>query len=85
MKLEVRGIEPQRLEISTGGTCAVCGFSYMAYRGHLEPCPRCAVQRATVMLQLVLLRAHIPASAGADFAGAEAMVRTLVAAYPARA
>ena len=74
--------EPQShraTEVSTGGTCAVCGFSYLAYHGHLEPCPRCAVQRAAVMLRLVLLRAP-----KAAFAGAEAMVETLAAAYPVR-
>ncbi len=55
--------------VLVGGTCSDCGFSYSAYRGHLEPCPRCALARMRVALEDAI--AHAVAG------GASATVRIL--------
>jgi hypothetical protein len=44
-------------QLASGGTCADCGFTYYAYGGHLEPCPRCAARWAATALRIVTQRA----------------------------
>jgi hypothetical protein len=41
------------LTLVPGATCAACGFTYHAYRGHLEPCPRCTARWAAEALRIV--------------------------------
>jgi hypothetical protein len=28
------------------GCCSECGWTYPSYQGHIEPCPRCALEEA---------------------------------------
>ncbi len=49
MMPEVRGqlrvVTEPLFGLQIGAQCVDCGFEYRAYHGHLEPCPRCAIQR----------------------------------------
>ncbi len=76
---------PQELRASAiiGGTCAACGFSYQAYHGHLEPCPRCAVLRLAEMLARLLMEIdHSRGQIGMH--PADLLLAEIMAGYPRR-
>ncbi len=70
------------LQELAGGTCSECGFFYRAYHGHLEPCPRCAIQRVLKTLTPCIIeqwRIRIE-----DLAALLDLFRDLRTSYPER-